>query len=114
MAPQPDSSPLDPKHLGTGDRLLPSREGVRISGAARCPAIGRHGGMAVGFAAASSLNLSCTLPTCELLSHIAARESLLHMALQLELHISSQLNVVTLGNGSRSWRQEAVSGIPES
>lgn len=66
MAPQPDCSPLDPKPLGTGDRLLPSREGVRIAGAARCPAIGRHGGMAVGFAAASSLNLSCTLPTCEL------------------------------------------------
>jgi hypothetical protein len=45
--PQPGCSPLDPAPLDTGDRLFPSRGGVRIAGAAQCPAMGRHGVMAV-------------------------------------------------------------------
>ena len=63
--PQPDCSPLEPEPLGTGDRHLPSREGVRIAGAARCPAAGRHGGMAVGWTVAGNLNVRRALFTPE-------------------------------------------------
>lgn len=63
--PQPDCSPLEPEPLGTGDRALPSREGVRIAGAARCPAAGRHGGMAAGLTETGNLNVSCSLSMFE-------------------------------------------------